>query len=130
MPEDRRDIGKYWKTIVDTFSDGLLVVDTMGRFIAANPAAEKLTGYTEEELRTKDCRILNCTDCRIFGEGPKDKWCKLFVNGRGRDKKCLITQKNRRTVHIIKSGTVLCDPDGEIVGAVETLKDMSQIIRQ
>ncbi len=126
----RPDIGKYWKTIVDTLNDGLLVLDTMGRVIAANPAAEKLTGYTEEELKTKDCRILNCTDCRIIGEGHKDKWCKLFVKGQVRDKKCLITQKDRRTVHILKSGTVLRDPDGEIVGAVEILKDMSQIIQQ
>ncbi len=130
MPGPRPDIGKYWKIIVDTFNDGLLVVDTMGRFIAANPAAEKLTGYTEEELKTKDCRILNCTDCRVFAKGPKDKWCKLFEKGKVRDKKCLITHKDRRTVHIIKSGAVLRDPDGEIVGAVETLKDMSQIIRQ
>lgn len=130
MDEIRTDIGQYWKVIVDTFSDGLLVVDTMGRIIAANRAAENMTGYTEEELKTKDCRILNCTDCRIIGEGPKDKWCRLFVKEQVRDKKCLITHKDRRTVHILKSGTVLHNASGEIVGAVETLKDMSQIIRQ
>jgi transcriptional regulator with PAS, ATPase and Fis domain len=52
------------------------------------------------------------------------------VKQQVRDKKCLITHKDRRTVHILKSGTVLRDPDGEIVGAVEILKDMSQIIQQ
>lgn len=131
MPDLKpKDIGKYWKNIADTFTDGLLIMDTMGRFIAANRAAEKLTGYTEKELLSRDCRILNCTDCRIIGEGPGEKWCMLFSKGIVREKKCLITHKNRRTVHIIKSGTVLRDPRGEIIGAVETIRDISQIVRQ
>ena len=35
------DIAKYWKTIVDTLQDGLMVVDPRGTIIAANPAAEQ-----------------------------------------------------------------------------------------
>ena len=50
MTEGAMDIAKYWKTIVDTLQDGLMVVDPMGRIIAANPAAERVTGYTAEEL--------------------------------------------------------------------------------
>jgi len=130
MTEKKLDIGKHWKTIANTFNDGLLVIDTKGRFVAANQAAEKLTGYTEEELKSKDCRVLNCTGCKILALGEKEKWCKLFSKGRVLDKKCLITNKDRRTVHLMKSGTVLRDDDGEIVGVVETLTDMSQIIRQ
>jgi transcriptional regulator with PAS, ATPase and Fis domain len=42
----------------------------------------------------------------------------------------LITHKDRRTVHIIKSATVLHNKDGEIIGAVETLTDVSQMVRQ
>lgn len=130
MPDKQLDIGSHWKTIADTFNDGLLVIDTRGRFLAANKAAERLTGYTEAELKAKDCRILNCTGCKIIAKGEKEKWCKLFSKGRVLDKKCLITHKDRRTVHLMKSGTVLRDPDGEIVGVVETLTDISQIIRQ
>jgi PAS domain S-box-containing protein len=51
MADKPFEIGKYWKTIADTCHDGLLVFDTRGRFLAANKAAEKLTGYTEEELK-------------------------------------------------------------------------------
>ncbi len=29
------DIAKYWKTIVDTLQDGLMVVDPKGRIIAS-----------------------------------------------------------------------------------------------
>jgi transcriptional regulator with PAS, ATPase and Fis domain len=45
------------------------------------------------------------------------------------DKKCLITNKERRTVHVLKSGRVLRDENGDVIGAVETLTDMSQLIR-
>ena len=130
MPDPLIEIGSHWRTIVDTFSDGLLVIDTCGKIIAANLAAEKLTGYTEAELKTRDCRILNCTGCRILAEGPKERWCKFFSVGKVHAKKCLITHKERRTVHILKSATVLRDASGEIVGAVETLTDMSQYIRK
>jgi len=44
------DVSKYWKTIVDTLQDGILVVDPHGRILAMNPAAERLTGYTAAEL--------------------------------------------------------------------------------
>jgi two-component system response regulator HydG len=124
------DIAKYWKTIVDTLQDGLMVVDPQGRIIAANPAAERITGYAAEEMIGKSCRILNCTGCDIIGEGPGTKWCKLFNWGTVREKQCQITHKDRHTVHIIKSASVLRDERGEIIGAVETLTDITDKIRQ
>ena len=130
MAENTLDISRYWKPIMDTVKDGLIIIDKMGRIIAANPAAEKLTGYSEAELKNKDCRVLNCTGCKIYARGPGEKWCKLFSKGQVRDKKCLLTHKDRRTVHVLKSGTVLRDSDNEIVGVVETLTDISQLIRQ
>ena len=44
MAENTLDISRYWKPIMDTVKDGLIIIDKMGRIIAANPAAEKLTG--------------------------------------------------------------------------------------
>ena len=97
------DIAKYWKTIVDTLQDGLLVVDARGQIMAANPAAERVTGYTVDELVGRSCRILNCTGCKIIGKGIGAQWCGLFAQGAVKEKKCLITNKDRRSVHIIMS---------------------------
>ena len=80
------DIARYWKIIVDTLQDGLMVVDPRGKILAANPAAEKLTGYTAEELVGKSCRILNCTGCQIRGHGSGPNWCSLYSRGGVRDK--------------------------------------------
>ena len=124
------DIAKYWKTIVDTLQDGLMVVDPKGMIVAANPSAERLTGYSAEELIGKSCRILNCTGCKIIGKGSGRQWCGLFNRGFIREKKCLITNKDRRSIHILKSATVLKDENGRFIGAVETLTDITEKIRQ
>ncbi len=124
------DISKYWKTIIDTLQDGLLVVDAEGIILAVNPSAERVTGYNAEELVGKSCRVLNCTGCKIIGKGSGTKWCGLFSRGSIKEKKCLITNKERHSVHIIKSACVLKDENGKKIGAVETLTDITETIHQ
>ncbi len=127
---DLMDIARYWKTIVDTLQDGLMVVDSGGNIVAVNPAAEKLTGYSAEELIGSNCRELNCTGCDVFNQGVAEKWCKLFLSGEVRAKKCVIVRKDGRAVQIIKNASVLRDSDGRAIGAVETFTDLSEVVRQ
>lgn len=123
------DLGKHWKTLVDCLQDGLLVVDPGGTVVAANRSAEVMTGYTADELLGKSCRILNCTGCKIIAKGRGINWCDLFNRGTVRGKRCMITNKQQRQVDIIKSASVLRDDNGTIIGAVETLTDISENIR-
>jgi two-component system, NtrC family, response regulator HydG len=124
------DLSPYWKTIIDTLKEGLLVVNPDGTIVAVNPAAEALTGYTADELIGSSCRILDCTGCVIYGLGTCEKWCKLFQEGMVKAKKCLITNKDHQAVNIIKNAAVLRDSQGRVIGAVETLTDISDIVRQ
>ena len=124
------DISKYWKTIVDTIQDGVMVVDPGGKILSVNPAAEHMTGYKADELIGKSCRILDCTGCDIIGEGYAEKWCALFLKGNVKAKKCLITNKDHRTINVIKNATILYDENQTIIGAVETLTDMSTLVSQ
>lgn len=124
------EIAKYWKIIVDTMQDGLMVLDPVGNILAVNPAAERLTGYSAQELIGNNCRTLNCTGCDIYGRGEGKEWCSLFVSGEVRAKKCLISDKNQRAVHVVKNASVLKDSEGRLLGAVETFTDISEIVRQ
>jgi len=122
------DIGKQWRHIIESVPDGIIIVDDKGRFIAANQMAQLITGYTEEQLKGESCRILNCTGCKLVGKGKGKKWCGLFSEGLIREKKCVITNRHNRTIPIVKNATVLFNEKNEIIGAVETLKDISEDI--
>ncbi len=124
------DITSFWETIVNTLHDGLLVVDSRGTIMNVNPAAEKLTGYHAEELVGQNCRILNCTGCQIYGRGAGKDWCGLFSSMQVRAKRCTITDKSGRALYIMKNASVLKDDNGEVVGAIETLTDISEVVRQ
>lgn len=118
-----------FKTVVDTIGEGLLLVDTAGVILAVNPAFEAMTGYSNGELVGQRCTVLNCTGCKIFGEGADKQWCGLFASGRVRDRRCQMTTKDGRTIHIIKHATILNDQTG-CVGAVEALTDISETVRK
>ena len=108
------DIGKQWRHIIEVVQDGIIIVDDKGCFVAANQTAQLMTGYREDELIGQSCRILHCNGCQIIGLGRGKQWC-------------LIKNKHNRTIPIVKSATVLFE-NGEIIGAVETLKDISENI--
>jgi len=124
------EIAKYWKTIVDTLQDGLMVLDPEGNILAMNPAAERLTGYTADELVGQNCQILNCTGCKLYGRGAAEEWCQLYEKGSVRAKKCMISKKDRRAMHVVKNASVLRGSDGNMIGAVETFTDISENVRQ
>jgi len=119
----------YLETIIQTVQDSVIFVDPNGKITAVNQATEELTGYTAEELIGSSCRILNCTGCKIQ-KGTNDKWCELFNKDKVKDKKCTIKNKNRHSIHILKSASVMYDKNGEIIGAVEVLSDHTETIRQ
>jgi len=122
------NIGKQWRHIIDSVPDGIIIVDDKGLFIAANQTAQLITGYTEEELKGQSCQILNCTGCKLVGKGKGKKWCNLFSERVIREKKCVITNSRNRTIPIVKNATVLFNEKNEIIGAVETLQDISENI--
>ena len=124
------DLSKYWKTVVNTLHDGLMVVDPEGTIVAMNPAAEKLTGYRSGELVGRNCGILNCTGCEVFNQGHKKAFCSLFATGAVRAKECMITNKAHRAVHVSKNASVLKDDDDRIIGAVEMFTDQSELVHK
>lgn len=119
-----------YKVVVDTMQDGLLVVDTQGRILSVNPAFLAMTGYSSNELVGKPCTVLNCTGCRILGGGVNPYWCALFEKGSVRNRRCQITRRDGSIVHVNKSATVLHDKDGKVTGAVETLNDITEMVKQ
>eukprot|EP01022_Parablepharisma_sp_SALTPOND_P012564 TRINITY_DN1619_c1_g1_i5.p1 TRINITY_DN1619_c1_g1~~TRINITY_DN1619_c1_g1_i5.p1 ORF type:complete len:537 (+),score=213.18 TRINITY_DN1619_c1_g1_i5:59-1612(+) len=124
------DLGTHWATVADTLHDGLLVVDDSGCIMAVNPAGEELTGYKKEDLVGQNCRVLNCTGCKVINKGRGEDYCGLFRQGSVASKRCTITNAAGQPVDVLKRASVLKDDQGRAIGAVETLIDVSELARK
>ena len=122
------EYSQYWKTVVQTMLDGLMVVDPEGMILSVNNAFETLTGYGETELIGKSCKILACNTCFQSMALGGVKHCELFSKGQVCHKPCMIKRKDGSPVHVLKNAAILKDKDGVVVGGVETLADCTGLV--
>jgi two-component system response regulator HydG len=122
------DLNYYWKTVVDTIQDGVMIVDTGGTIISVNRAFESITGYRKDEILGRSCTVLNCSSCQIVREEENCYWCVMFKKGQLRKQKCVVTRKDGKIIHIVKNASVLKDRRGVVTGAVETMTDVTDLI--
>jgi two-component system response regulator HydG len=120
----------YWKTVVNTIRDGIMIVNTQGAIVSVNRAFEIITGYDREELIGRPCSVLNCDICKNALSRNGNHWCTLFENGNISKRKCTIKTKDGTPIHALKNASLLKDNGGNIIGAVETVTDITEIIEK
>jgi PAS domain S-box-containing protein len=123
---DDQKLNRYLKDIINTMNDGLLVVSPTGTILMVNDAMEKLSGYSREEMLSHPCSIFCCDVCRETS-GGNGEWCDLFNAGQARGKACALKRKDGSYIHVLKNASILREAQGNILGAVETLTDISEI---
>jgi len=127
---DQQEMVSFWKTIVETMMDGLMVVDADGMIVAVNQATEQITGFTREELIGSPCTILNCDNCSARSIPGKGFVCDLFETNKMEKRKCTLVRKDGERLQIMKKSSILIGKDGRVSGGVETLMDLSEIVRR
>ncbi len=123
-------MNRYWKTVVDTIKEGIIIVNREGTIVAVNKAIAGLLGYKNGELIGKPCSVLDCNMCNIVRDQSGHHWCTLFKAGEIRMKHCTMKKKNRQPFHLLKNASLLHDEAGTVIGAVETLTDITEIIEK
>ncbi|MGD9190016.1 MAG: sigma 54-interacting transcriptional regulator, partial [Desulfobacteraceae bacterium] len=127
---DKQDLNQYWKTVVDTIQDGVMIVAPDGTIISVNRGFEDITGYSRKEVQGKSCDLLNCNSCETARNQADCHYCVMFKRGKLRRQRCIIHRKNGRPVNIIKNASTLIDSKGEVIGAVETMTDITSLVDQ
>jgi two-component system response regulator HydG len=120
-------INHYWKEIINAMNDGLMVVSPDGTILMMNQALEKIIGYSREELIGRSCALLNCDACAIARSEGRDQWCDLFEQEAATRRPCLLMRKDGSYAHTLKNAAILRDAAGQVLGAVETLTDISEL---
>jgi PAS domain S-box-containing protein len=122
------DLNQYWKTVVNTIQDGIMIVTPDGKIVSVNEGLVSMTGYSREELIGASCTILGCSSCELARGIPECHWCVMFKKGELRKQQCALMRKDGSRVPVVKNASVLKDRDGEIIGAVETMTDISDLV--
>lgn len=100
---------------------GIFTVDR-GRLVTSwNDMAEKLTGYTPEEVTGRECLLFAVSPC-------KDK-CGLYSDDVPKPislKECGIVRKDGQRRTIVKNADFLRDSSGNIIGGIESFVDITE----
>jgi PAS domain S-box-containing protein len=124
MAEKKLKDLKFFKVILESIADGVFTVDNQRRITSFNHAAEKITGIPEEKAIGKKCY-------EVFHSDICETGCQLEKTMKtgnvAIDQPVTIIDAEGRTVPISISTAVLRDDDGNVLGAVETFRDLSTI---
>jgi PAS domain S-box-containing protein len=125
-----KELDNYWETVVNTIRDGIMIINPHGAIVSVNRAFETITGYTRAEVIGKSCTILECDICKRALNSNGSPWCVLFETGGIKKTKCIIQHKDGSFIHAVKNASILNDSSGNIIGAVETITDITEIIEK
>jgi len=119
-----QDSPAWTSLILDSIADGVFTVDHEGRITSFNKAAERITGFSKEEAVGQYCH-------EIFRSNLCFEACALKHTAETTETivnlEVNILNRDNREIPISISTAVVRDESGNVVGAVETFRDLSLI---
>ncbi|MFA6284371.1 MAG: PAS domain-containing protein, partial [Desulfurivibrionaceae bacterium] len=124
---DASDPGQIYPLVLDSIADGVFTVDKRFRITSFNKAAEQITGWTTQEVVGASCNKIfksnicgaDCILAQSVNEGKSIVNRSIYIKG-----------KNGRTIPVSISASPLVDPDGQVIGGVETFRDVTANLQQ
>jgi PAS domain S-box-containing protein len=123
MYDSPKDL-RFFKVILSSIADGVFTVDSERIITSFNPAAEKITGISSEQAVGRHCYEVFHSDICEAG-CLLDKTLRTGVETI--DHPVNIINSRGEKVPITISTAVLREDDGQVLGAVETFRDISAI---
>ena len=110
--------------ILDSIADGVFTIDNEKNVTSFNKAAEKITGISKEHAIGQKCfDVLHANICQTACVLEKTlKTGKEII-----DLPIIVINSEGKTIPVSISTAVLKDKKGEIIGGVETFRDLSSI---
>ena len=118
---------RFMRQIIDSVADGVFIVDPQGLVTFWNPSMEKISGYTAKEAVGKPCTLLSCSTCEGEAGESGIKGCGIVENVRSETIECNLIHKSGLIVPIIKKASVVEDENGQFLGVVEAVTDITEL---
>ncbi len=110
--------------ILNSIADGVFTIDTTWRITSFNPAAELITGYKQKQVLGKPCNLVLAGDM-CDEECPLKKTIDTGETITNIETSIVNAQGEKVPVSV--NTALLMDDRGEIIGGVETFRDLSRI---
>jgi diguanylate cyclase (GGDEF)-like protein/PAS domain S-box-containing protein len=129
MPQKTRrliDTDRY-KRLVETSNDLIWSVDAKGRFTFVNDAAaRRIYGYSADEMLGKPLSDLTSAE-----QAEKDQavFDDIKAGNRAFNYRTVHLHKDGRPVHLSFNAVVEHSPSGDVLGAIGTATDVSDLVR-
>ena len=111
-------------TILNSITEGVFTVDMNWRITSFNKAAEKITGVPRKEAIGQPC-------CEVFKASVCESGCilqKTMASGSPiRNRAINIIRADKRKIPISVSTALLKDEFGNVIGGVETFRDLTVV---
>ncbi|MCD4654553.1 sigma 54-interacting transcriptional regulator, partial [bacterium] len=124
MKPNSRSPFNFCGPLLESLADGVFAIDLDWRIRVFNRAAENITGIPREEAIGSIC-------CEVFKASICETSCALkqaIETGKPViDRAIFILNSDGQQIPISISAAVLRDDQGEIIGGVETFRDLSQM---
>ncbi|RKY88964.1 Fis family transcriptional regulator [candidate division KSB1 bacterium] len=112
------------EAILNSITDGVLTIDPEWRITSFNRAAQQITGYSQQEALGQNCgSLLRGSAC-----GQTCPMRRTIETGQPTyNAEVEIITKDGQKIPISVNTALLYDDDGNVVGAVESFRDLSKI---
>lgn len=122
-------IENSYKNILENLHDGLYFVDKNRVITYWNKAAEKISGYSADEVVGKSCADSILTHVTCLGEHLCSGDCPLMKTMRdniSREDRIYLHHKDGHRLLVSVSTSPLFDDDGEVIGGIELFSNLTQ----
>lgn len=112
---------EYSKLLLETIPSGVYSIDKSQQITSWNHMAEKITGYTADEVMGKNIKLFNFHPCR--------ENCDLCINNFSKPRSNLtvkIKNKDGEIKYLSKNIDSLKNEFGEIIGGIECFDDITE----
>lgn len=118
---DFEDLRAMQDHILRSVGSGILTIDLQGSITSWNPAAEQITGYTYEELKTRWQDVFGNSIKELFGHTDSLKERPYRFNGR-------VLKKDGTAVLLGLTASLLKDDANAVRGIILTFQDITKLV--
>jgi two-component system phosphate regulon sensor histidine kinase PhoR len=117
------DLADWPHFIIQSMADGVITVDGEMHVTDINRSAEKLTGYPREEVLGRFCReVLQSSMC-----GRECPLKMAMSTGDIISREAVLTNRLGQKIDVMLSASALRDDEGNLLGGVETFRDIAPL---